>query len=81
MMPLFREKRRTIEAMQWNGPPDDADLSAFAQDKASIASETYVATADGGQRRLFPGDYVIRTGQGRLEVWQPSRFEANYERA
>lgn len=79
MVSKFRKKPAVIEAMQWNGPPDDAALEKFAGHFASIGAEVYITTLEGSMR-VSPGDWVIRGVKGEFYPCKPDIFEATYEK-
>lgn len=75
----FRKKPVVIDAMQYNGPPDDGELEKFAGFWASIGKEVYITTSEGSMR-VSPGDYVIKGVKGEFYPCKPDIFEMTYER-
>lgn len=78
-MPKFQKKPVVVEAIQWNGPPDDSALEKFAGHWASIGAEVYITTLEGAMR-VSPGDWVICGVKGEFYPCKPDVFEATYER-
>lgn len=68
-----------VEAIQWNGPPDDSALEKFAGHWASIGAEVYITTLEGAMR-VSPGDWVICGVKGEFYPCKPDVFEATYKR-
>jgi hypothetical protein len=74
----FRKKPVVIEAMQWNGPPDDSALAAFAGHWVSIGAEVYITTLE-GPMRVSPGDWVIKGLANEFYPCKPDIFVKGYE--
>ncbi len=79
-MAKYRKKPVVIEAVQWNGPQDDAALERFAGHWASIGAEVYITTLEGAMR-VSPGDFVIRGVRGEFYPCKPEIFAATYDPA
>ena len=79
-MDQFRKKPVVIQAMQWNGPPDDAELARFAGHWVSIGAEVYITTPEGCMR-VSPGDWIIKGVKGEFYPCKPDIFAATYEPA
>jgi hypothetical protein len=77
-MAKFRKKPVVIEAVQWNGPPDDSALSAFAGHWVSVGAEVYITTAE-GVMRVSPGDWVIKGIKGEFYPCKPDIFQSTYD--
>lgn len=77
-MRTYRKKPLSIQAMQWNGPADDAELEAFAGHWVSLGISPYITTSEGSMR-VSPGDWVIRGIKGEFYPCKPDVFEATYE--
>lgn len=77
-MGFYRKKPVVVEAMQWNGPADDATLARFAGHWASIGAEVYITTLEGSMR-VMPGDWIIKGVKGEYYPCKNDIFQATYE--
>lgn len=77
-MAKYRKKPVVIEAMQWNGPADDAHLEFFAGHWVSLGPKPYITTPE-GEMSISPGDWVIRGVKGEYYPCKPDIFKATYD--
>jgi len=77
-MAKYRKKPVVIDAMQWNGPADNAALQAFAGHWASVGEGVYITTLEGSMK-ASPGDWIIKGIKGEFYPCKPDIFAATYE--
>lgn len=92
-MPRFRKKPVVIEAKQWHGPGDHAEVTRFLDtpegDEAwtrslanawgDMATEFYGIRTLEGIMRVSPGDWIIKGIKGEYYPCKPDIFEQTYE--
>lgn len=78
MVKRFRKKPVVVEAMQWRGPEDNADLVQFAQYYVSIANVVYITTREGGLK-VSPGDWIVKGTAGEFYPVKPEIFKDVYD--
>ena len=80
----YRKKPVTVEAVQWDGTPEDATpIINWILDTGERAAHwdegrIYINTLE-GTMAAEPGDYVIRGVAGEFYPCKPDIFEATYE--
>lgn len=96
IMSLFKKKPVVIEAFKWTGGPDQTEdpewiVQAIKDRKVWImryansdvhgyTTVLYIETLE-GERKAFPGDYIIKGVKGELYPCKPDIFELTYEPA
>jgi hypothetical protein len=78
----YRQKTKTIDAIQWTGHNYNEILYNFPDHIAPMIddkSNKVVLRTQTGTVLVLIGDYIIRNNDGSLKVFLPDEFEANYE--
>jgi hypothetical protein len=78
-MAKFRKKPVVIEAIQWNGPSDNAALREFAGHWVNLGDEDNIITTLEGSMRISRGDWIIKGVKGEFYPCKPDIFEATYD--
>lgn len=80
----YRKKPVVIEAMQYHGMQNGADVRRWAEQngakiKYTVDYATFQILTLEGAMDVVPGDFVIKGVQGEFYPCKPDIFEATYE--